>query len=135
MPARTLADLLGLEPGADPADAAKAGLPLSALDAVTEAFGFTPVEIERAVVPRRTVARKRPRGQRLGADESARLVRLARVALRAQEKLGSVAEAVAWLRQRNRTLQGHLPLEMLDTDNGARMVEAVLGRVDAGVAP
>jgi putative toxin-antitoxin system antitoxin component (TIGR02293 family) len=134
MPTTTLAVLLEIDPGADPAEAAQAGLTLSALDAVTAAFGFTPVEIERAVVPRKTVARKRSRGQRLGPDESARLMRLARVALRAQEKLGSAAEAVAWLRQRNRTLQGHLPLEMLDTDNGARMVEAVLGRIDAGVA-
>ncbi|HEX8691672.1 MAG TPA: antitoxin Xre-like helix-turn-helix domain-containing protein [Longimicrobium sp.] len=113
--------------------ALRSGLPVAALDAVTAEFGFTPGEIERCVVPRKTAARRRSRGERLKPDESERLARLARVALRAKETLGTAAEAVEWLRRRNRALQSHSPLEMLATPEGARMVEVVLARSGSGL--
>jgi len=135
MPARTVADLLessGVLPEIRSeeawAEAVRGGLSAEALDAVMAAFGFTAAELERCVITRKSAQRRRSRHERLNADESARVARLARMALKAEAALGTAEKAAEWMRRRNRTLQGHSPLEMLDTDGGARMAEAVLAR-------
>jgi putative toxin-antitoxin system antitoxin component (TIGR02293 family) len=69
----------------------------------------------------------------LNPVESDRLYRLARVALMAIEVLGSHEKAKQWLERPNRALGGETPLSLLDTDIGARQVEAVLGRIEHGV--
>jgi putative toxin-antitoxin system antitoxin component (TIGR02293 family) len=111
----------------------RAGLPYLALEAVRQRFGLQVAEAAAALhLPPRTVARRRT-AQRLHADESDRLVRLARVGAQAVAVLGSDAKAAAWLRRPNRALGGQTPLELLDGDLGARQVEDVLGRVTHGV--
>lgn len=113
--------------------AVKAGLPPTAVDAVTAALGFSSVEIEHLVMPRRTLAHRRANNQSLTREESDRLARIARVALTARETFGSRGKAEAWLRRPNRALQGNLPIDLLDTDDGARLVEEVLGRLAYGI--
>src|SRR5215207_1323409 len=106
MPGRTVAELLE-ERGVLPeirsdeqwAAAVASGAPAAALDAVMEAFGFTAAELERCVITRKSAQRRRSRNERLNADESARLARLARVALRAEAALGSAEAAAAWMRR------------------------------------
>ena len=85
------------------------------------------------MIPRRTLAHRKARRQRLTADESDRLTRVVRAVGRAAEALGSDERAGRWLRQPNRALDGHAPLDLLDSDVGARTVERVLGRVEHGV--
>ena len=41
--------------------------------------------------------------------------------------------AARWLRRPNRALNGELPIDLLDTDVGARQIEDVLGRIAHGV--
>lgn len=113
--------------------AVKAGLPPTAVDAVTAELGFTAAEIEHLVMPRRTLAHRRANKQSLTRDESDRLARIARVALTARETFGSRGKSEAWLRRPNRALQGNLPIDLLDTDDGARLVEEVLGRLAYGI--
>lgn len=48
------------------------------------------------------------------------------------EVLGSVDALAAWLSRRNPALGGAVPSGMLDTADGAREVEAVLGRALLG---
>ncbi len=64
------------------------------------------------------------------SDESDRLMR---VAAQAAEVLGSKEKASSWLRSPNRALAGSRPLDIIDTDLGAREVETVLGRIEHGV--
>jgi putative toxin-antitoxin system antitoxin component (TIGR02293 family) len=113
--------------------AVKAGLPPTAVDAVTAELGFSAAEIEHLVMPRRTLAHRRANKQSLTRDESDRLARIARVALTALETFGNRAKSEAWLRRPNRALQGNLPIDLLDTDDGARLVEEVLGRLAYGI--
>ncbi len=111
----------------------RAGLPFSALEQVMARFGLGRQQVAEVLhLPERTLARRK-RERRLQPDESDRLVRLARVAAQAEETLGSAERAAAWLRRPSRALGGEAPLDLLDTDLGAREVEAVLGRLDYGV--
>lgn len=83
-------------------------------------------------MPQRTIARRK-KEQRLRADESDRLLRLARVVAQAAQTLGSEEKAVKWLRRPNRALGNQVPLEILDNDIGALQVDEVLGRIAHGV--
>jgi putative toxin-antitoxin system antitoxin component (TIGR02293 family) len=47
--------------------------------------------------------------------------------------LGSQAGAVAWLREPNGALGGRAPLGLLRSDEGAVLVEQILGRIDHGI--
>lgn len=113
--------------------AVQAGLPPSAVDAVSAELSFSSAEIEQLVIPRRTLAHRRTNKQPLTREESDRLARIARVALSARETFGDHQKAATWLRRPNRALQGSTPIELLNTDDGARLVEQVLGRLAYGV--
>lgn len=111
----------------------QSGLPASAVDAVMSQLGFTLTEIEQLVIPRRTLAHRRANHQLLTRDESDRLARIARVGLWALETFGDREKAIAWFRRPNRALQGSRPIGLLDTDDGARLAEQVIGRLAYGV--
>ncbi len=64
--------------------------------------------------------------------ESDRLYRLARIVALAKYYLGDNQLAMQWLKRPNRALGGKIPLELLDTEPGAKMVENILGRIAYG---
>jgi len=66
-------------------------------------------------------------------EQSDIVMRLARIQALADEVLGRRDEARAWLREPNGALGGQLPLALLDTEEGGRQVEAVLGRIAHGI--
>lgn len=110
-----------------------AGLPYAALEAVMAKFGLARGEAAAALhLPQRTIARRK-KGQKLRADESDRLLRLARIGAQAAEVLGSEEKAARWLRKPNRALGNRVPLELLDNDVGTKEVEDILGRIEHGV--
>lgn len=111
----------------------EAGLPYASLEAVMTRFGFTRPEMSGVLrLPPRTMARRK-REARLNADESDRLLRLARIGAEAARILGDEGNAVGWLRDPNRALGYEIPLGLLQTDIGARQVEQILGRIEHGV--
>ena len=57
--------------------------------------------------------------------------RIASIAL-AKHYFGDGPKATRWLRRPNRALGGSTPLELVDTELGARTVENVLGRIAYG---
>ena len=61
------------------------------------------------------------------------LTRLVRVVARAAVALGDPKKAELWMREANRALQGKRPIDLLNTDVGARAVEKVLGRIEHGI--
>jgi putative toxin-antitoxin system antitoxin component (TIGR02293 family) len=129
------AEVLGLEPSTavELLAAIRAGLPFAALEALAAQLDLPSVEIAVLLgIPARTVARRRKTDQ-LTPQESDRLFRLARSVAQAFKILGTLTKARLWLLAPNRALGGEVPLQMLDTDIGARQVEEVLLRLSYGV--
>jgi len=79
----------------------------------------------------RSLQRRREQG-RLARYESDRLYRLARIVALAKHYIGDEEAATRWLKQPNRALGGGVPLDLLDTEPGARAVENILGRIAYG---
>ena len=94
---------------------------------------FRSAELDRLVLPRKTLAHRRILGSST-ADQSDRLSRLLRMIEHAEETFGDAAKAHAWLRRPTPLLDGETPLDRLDTDFGTRQVEAILGRIAHGLA-
>jgi putative toxin-antitoxin system antitoxin component (TIGR02293 family) len=117
----------------DLVDALEDGLPVAAIDSVIDSGTLSASEIYELVIPRRTLAHRTDKGQRLSAEQSDRLTRVVRVVGRAEEAIGDEKKAGRWLRKPNRALQGKPPLDLLDSDLGARLVEQILGRIEHGL--
>jgi putative toxin-antitoxin system antitoxin component (TIGR02293 family) len=132
------------------ARAVERGLPLAALRRLATADpaegGLTAEEIERLVIPRRTLTKRRARRQPLSLEESNRLARVTRVLAAAAETFGgdpaapdsaatreATRRAALWLRRPSPALDGETPLGLCTTDAGARIVEDELGRIAFGV--
>ena len=111
----------------------RGGLPLAAVDYMLETRRLTEAELDHVVLPRRTLANRRRLGS-LTPDQSDRLSRVARIVAAAEATFGSQEKAAIWLRRATSALAGVPPLDLLDTDEGTRRVEALLGRIDHGLA-
>jgi putative toxin-antitoxin system antitoxin component (TIGR02293 family) len=84
-------------------------------------------------IPRRTLARRKVEG-RLKADESDRLLRLARVFGSALDLFsGNREAAVLFLTDVNIALGGVTPIELARTQIGAEEVEQLVGRIQHGL--
>ena len=98
--ARKVADdhlaALAALPELELAEAVRAGFPLSYVDELLQQPGFTAREIDRLVIPRRTLVHRRERRQRLSPEESGRLARVVRILYAAREMLGAPAKAERW---------------------------------------
>lgn len=117
----------------DLADAIRSGLSYGVLEHVLESGMLTATEAYGLVGSRRTLLRKKKQGKALSSTESDRLARVVRVIGRAEDAIGEREKARRWLRKPNRALGGRRPLDLLDSDVGARAVERVLGRIEHGV--
>lgn len=114
-------------------DRVRGGLPYAALEAVVTRYEIPRAALLRVLhMPPRTLARRKKQ-RRLRPDESDRLLRLARVAARAEEVLGSRENAAGWLSDPIIALNDTSPLDHLDTDLGAHEVEEILGRIEHGM--
>lgn len=113
--------------------AVRAGLPVGAVHALTQSGRLSRAEADRVVLPRKTLAHRERIGT-LTTDQSDRLLRVARVLAAAEEVFGSHAKAHQWLRRPASVLSDEVPLELLDTEEGAREVEIILGRIAHGIA-
>ena len=110
------------------------GIPIEVLADAIEQGVLTREEVTRLVVPRRTLAHRKRRGERLSPDESDRLARVLRLHEIARETFDGDGEKVrTWLRTPNRALSGEIPLALVVTSAGARLVEDALLRIEHGV--
>lgn len=114
------------------AKAVEKGLPTGAIDAAVKGGILQQNEVYDLVVSKRTLQRRRDE-KRLSPQESDKLTRLVRVVARAEAALGDPTTAERWVREPNRALEGRRPLDLLNTDVGARAVEKVLGRIEHGI--
>jgi putative toxin-antitoxin system antitoxin component (TIGR02293 family) len=140
VPARTLAivggaAVLGRRIGGslDLVRVVREGLPVGSVQSMLDSGRLSLAEVDRVVLPRKTLANRRKVG-RLTAEQSDRLVRVARVIAAAEETFGDERKSREWLRRPTAALAGERPLDLLDTDEGAREVETLLGRIGHGIA-
>jgi putative toxin-antitoxin system antitoxin component (TIGR02293 family) len=118
----------------DLADLVRTGLPAGSVSALAGRLNLGNGVLSRKLgIPQRTLTRRLSHGSLLTAAESDRTVRIARVCAIAVEMIGDQDKAIEWLGTPNRALGGERPLDQLDTDTGARMVEDILGRIAYGV--
>jgi putative toxin-antitoxin system antitoxin component (TIGR02293 family) len=116
----------------DLALAIQGGLSVKALEEAIDRYGLTTIELEQ-IISRKTLSRRREKGEALTVEESNRLARLVRAFAVAEGVLGTLDKATQWMRQGNRALRGQTPMSLLTTDQGARLVEQILGRIAYGV--
>lgn len=109
------------------------GLPLWMIDEAVSSGRLSVVELDRLVIPRKTLAHRRTLGN-LTPEQSDRLARVLRIIDEAETTFGDQAKAHTWLRRPSPMLDGEAPLDRLDTDIGTRQVEAMLGRIAHGIA-
>lgn len=79
----------------------------------------------------RTALRRRKEGH-LKLDEADRLLRVARVVEEAVRVFGSEDKASRWLKTRHPTFGDSAPVDLLDSDAGARCVSDELVRIEYG---
>ncbi|HXW89290.1 MAG TPA: antitoxin Xre/MbcA/ParS toxin-binding domain-containing protein [Terriglobales bacterium] len=108
------------------------GLPTRVINHLLER-GLTRREVFDVIIPLRTLKHRRSRHQPLSKEESERAVRTARVLARAQAVLGDERTALEWLREPKRRFEGRLPIAMLSTEAGGRLVEQMLLQIDEGM--
>ena len=109
------------------------GIPYKSLEVILAKFHLDLPRLTKILcVPPRTMARRKAE-QRLTAQESDRLARLARILTYATEVFGTEEKASTWLTRPHRILGTTAPIDLLDTDLGTQVVEVMLGRIEHGV--
>jgi putative toxin-antitoxin system antitoxin component (TIGR02293 family) len=123
-----------IETSSDLVELTRAGLPVAILSAIAHSLAVHRISVAKLLgISERTLSRRVTTNARLTAEESDRMVRLARVLALAKETLGSIDKTGRWLQTPNRALEGDRPFDRLDTDAGVRSVEQLLGRIAYGV--
>jgi putative toxin-antitoxin system antitoxin component (TIGR02293 family) len=109
------------------------GLPLASLSALTK-DALSAEEVDRLILPRRTLSHRRAKNQPLSRAESERAVRIASITSLAEDTFGDKDKADVWLRRPTTALGGQRPIDLLDNEVGARLVEQLLYRIAYGIA-
>jgi putative toxin-antitoxin system antitoxin component (TIGR02293 family) len=107
------------------------GLPYESVERLFERELISPAEIQRFIPPRTLARRKKE--HKLNGEESGIVARLIWILDFAEEVFGAHEKAKKWLRTPNRALKGFCPIELLESDYGARIVETLLGRIQHGI--
>ena len=96
-------------------------------------LGFSNDEIYKIVAPRRTLARRKEKNERLSVVETDRVLRLKHVVEFAETVFGDAEKAHLWLREPCRALDKSVPMELLETEAGANLVRDEIGRIQYGM--
>jgi putative toxin-antitoxin system antitoxin component (TIGR02293 family) len=111
----------------------RGGISATAVDALVRSIRISQTELSAALgIPERTLIRRKREGA-LSSEESAKVVRLARLVQRAEEVFENLDVSVDWLKSANSSLSGQTPLSLVDTEIGAELVMDTLGRIEQGV--
>ncbi|TRW48912.1 DUF2384 domain-containing protein [Aliidiomarina halalkaliphila] len=99
---------------------------------ILEDIGFSRDETSWIISPRAISERIRSQ-KMLTVDESAKVIRLARLAALAENVFGGPEKARRWLSKSKRKLNGLTPLEATKDEFGARVVTQMLIEIDSGM--
>ena len=145
-PSNQLLDILGI-PGStssssamlqdstnDSVEVVRRGLSIESFKRVANYYQLSDAQMSKVVgTSVQTIVRLQKEDKPLNATWSDRLYRLARVAAQAQNVFESAQTATSWLKRPNRGLNGHAPVDLLDTDAGTQQVVELLDRIEYGV--
>jgi putative toxin-antitoxin system antitoxin component (TIGR02293 family) len=128
--------LLGMEvrSEADFARLVDLGVPVASLSELAEHEGLEADEVDRLIIPRRTLSHRKAKNQPLNRTESERAIRVASITALAEETFANPEKARTWLRRPTAALGGRRPLDFLDSEPGAWAVEQLLYRISHGIA-
>ncbi len=90
-------------------------------------------EVDAHIIPRRTLTHRQAKKERLTPKESERALRIARIVALAEETFANGEKARAWLRRPTHALGGRMPLDLVDTEVGGRLIENLLYRIAHGI--
>lgn len=110
------------------------GLPSKVINCVVKSSSVSEEVLYKSLrIAKRTVARRKANDSRLKSSESELIYRFSRVLVTAKTILGDIHKAREWLLSENRALNGHRPIDLLDTGIGYEDVMDVLHRIEFGV--
>jgi putative toxin-antitoxin system antitoxin component (TIGR02293 family) len=109
------------------------GLPVDVIDRLIGDKTVTPDEVKRIIMVPKAIAERRRKGG-LTPEQSERVIRAARIIAEALETFGSRDKALTWMRRACAVLGGKAPIDLLETEEGAGLVESLLGRIAHGLA-
>ena len=95
--------------------------------------GFSNDEIYKIVGPRRTLARRIEKNERLSVAEADRVRRMQRTSEYVERVFGDAELGRRWLREPCQALDGEIPLDLLETELGGIMVDEELVRIRHGM--
>jgi putative toxin-antitoxin system antitoxin component (TIGR02293 family) len=137
--AQQIAEWLGAKPknDFDLAQIVRKGLPLT-IQSIFLSHGMTKEEFYMIVIPHRTFRHRTERLNKglqevLTSDESDKALRAARVLSLAERVFANREKAFSWMRKAKKRFHGETPMEMLQTEAGARLVEQMLIQLDEGM--
>jgi len=105
----------------------RSGLPAAMFEQVATTLGLSTSALAAKLgIARRTVTRKRGNGAPLSSETSEKLLRVARVRNLGRTLFTTDAAVSEWLSKPESALGDMAPLDLLDTDLGAREVENLL---------
>lgn len=115
-------------------DMIRKGLPIRLVELAAKRLGLAERDlIAFGIIAARTLHHSKAAGK-LSAAQSDRVTRFFRVYQKAVDTFGTPEAAKTWLFRATRTLQGRRPVDLLDTEEGARLIESLLLRIDHGLA-
>jgi putative toxin-antitoxin system antitoxin component (TIGR02293 family) len=128
--------LLGMEvrSEADFVKVLERGIPVGALVELTRQEALSPDDVDRLIIRRRTLAHRKAKDQPLSRTESERAVRVASLTALAEETFANKTKAHIWLRRPTSALGDKRPIDLLDSEPGARVVEQLLYQIGHGIA-
>ena len=112
----------------------KSGLPFSAIERFQKTSGWTRDRIKQAASISEGSFSRRKKAGRLSCDESERVSRLSRIFERATSLYdGDQNGARQWLETPIPALDNQRPLDLSQTEPGAREIEDLIGRIEHGI--
>lgn len=109
------------------------GLPKKALDNLMNVAGFTNSEMAEIIHTSDRTLRRYGSRQKLDAEQSERVIELAKLYSRGEEIFGSLDKFKAWMNTDVLALGSKKPKSLLDTSLGIEMLIDELGRIEQGV--
>lgn len=106
-------------------------LPLVSLKELSHE-GLSDQEIDRLIIPQRTRRHRAEKNQPLTVEESDRTIRILRIQTIAEDTFGDKGKAAVWLRRPLAELNKQPPLDVAQSEAGARVVETILGKIAWG---
>jgi len=114
-------------------DLIRVGLPAGSFDAAAKVLYLSVDELAAKLwISPRTLLYQRKKKVRLSSERTEKLVRIARIQTLARSIFSTDAAVAEWLNAPAPALNGIKPIDLVDTDTGAREIEAVLHGIAYG---